>query len=78
MKKNELIEYLDIAIQQEEKAFPIYAEHLKTVLEWSGLTTSDKDQIVAFLEQIKIETSAHELTLRKVKEYVMKENKDVF
>ena len=78
MKKNELLKKLDEAIQVEEDAYPIYAEHLMAVVEWAGLSSESQSKVVSILEKLKNETEKHKMTFQKMKDYVLKENRDVF
>lgn len=78
MKKNQLLKKLDEAIQVEEDAYPIYAEHLVAAVEWTGLSPKFQSEVIVILEKLKNETAKHKVTFQKMKDYVLKENRDVF
>lgn len=79
MKRDELLTKIREAIRFEEDAYPIYADHLTAILEWSGLSPENQIKISSSLEKLKIETKKHYTTLLDAQKYVLKEkNKDVF
>lgn len=78
MTKQELLNRIEEAIVLEEDAYSVYAEHLHAALEWADLSEGDKNQASSILNTLKVETEGHSKTLRAIKDYIMKENCDVF
>lgn len=57
---------------KEELAIPIYTEHLREVLFWSGIPDEKRDAIIKNLKTLEIESEGHVEMLKRVEEIYLK------
>lgn len=63
----DILKEIDAAILKEEVAIPIYADHIKAAMFWSGLPKAKQDKIKEGLEILLKESMGHVKLLKKVK-----------
>ncbi len=63
----DILKEIDAAILKEEVAIPIYADHIKAAMFWSGLPKTKQDKIKEGLEILLKESIGHVKLLQKVK-----------
>jgi rubrerythrin len=69
----QIIDLINTAIYTEEKAIPLYEQHLSTTLQFSGLEKSDIKQIQNILKFLKKDSLKHLKALEAVKRKMIKE-----
>lgn len=72
MKKEKLLKLIEESIVLEEKAVPIYAKHLKSVMFWSHISEDKQKIIVEKLKILSKDTKFHITALNKVKKIIEK------
>lgn len=65
-KKEKLINLLKIALEREEKAIPIYHEHLKSAIFWAGLPGEKANKIKDALQLLAMESTTHKQTVEDI------------
>lgn len=64
--KEKLIELLKSALIAEEKAVPIYNQHLKSAVFWAGLPEDKAAELRKVLELLAKESVAHKMIVDKI------------
>jgi rubrerythrin len=69
IKKNKLIDSLKKCMDREEKAIPIYMQHLNNTLFLSGFKQEEQTEIINILKILSKESEGHRASF----EYMLKE-----
>lgn len=77
MKKEKLIELIDIGIEREKKVVPTYTKHLDTLTDLS-LDKEEKERLENLFRKMKKASNGHEEKLEEIKERIEKEDKDEY
>ena len=75
MKKEKLLELIDIGIEREKKVVPTYTKHLDTLSDLS-LDKEEKEKLENLFKKMKKASNGHEEKLKEIKDWIKKEDKD--
>lgn len=78
MKKEALIKLFDRAIRLEEDASNIFAKHVEAATEWLDCSKEEHERIVEVLKTLGSDSVVHKKTLMKLRERVLKDDKNDF
>jgi hypothetical protein len=78
MKKNELLELIDMANDAEEQMITNLAGHIEAALEWFKGTPEEREKLRDVLIRLKVESKKHAHLLTCLKKHVQKKGKDVY
>lgn len=78
IKKDELLRLLKKGLDGEEKAIPIYMQHLKSAMFWGGLPEKDAQEIKSALERLAVESVGHKKIVLDLIDHVEGAGKDAF
>lgn len=78
IKKDALLELLRKGLDREEKAIPIYTQHLKSAVFWAGLSGKEAEECRRILEQLAVESAGHKKIVLDLIDYVERSDKDAF
>jgi len=76
--KQELLKFIDDAVDLEDKSIQIYRKHLDTALFWSGLPEWDRKQLNIQMNMLAQESTKHSARLAALKAKIEKGEKDVY
>ena len=74
MSKDELLKLIEDSIIIEERAIPIYQEHIDSALFWSGFSAEQQETIKSTLEEITKDSEKHIAILNALKKKVEARN----
>lgn len=78
IKKEELIILLKQGLNTEEKAIPIYAKHLDSVLFLSGLSKEKQEKVRDILKVLKGDSERHKIIYEDLIKTTEESSRDVF
>ncbi len=78
MKKSELLNLIVMANKAEEDMVSNVAKNLASALEWFKGTKEERALLEDGLKKIEDESLRHAKMLNAMRDYVLKENKDVY
>lgn len=78
MTKEELLKFIDDAIDLEDRSIQIYRKHLDTALFWSGLADWEREQLKVSLDMLAKGSGKHAARLNSLKDTIVKGGKDVY
>lgn len=78
MKKKDLLEFIERAKRVEEDAVQSLSKHVSAATQWSGLEPEENAHILNVLTTLARDSEKHSNILDKIKERVMKEDKNVY
>ncbi len=78
MKRDELLREIDKAKRIEEDAIASFTKHVDASMDWSGLSPKDQKTVHLILRQLAKDSTYHDSILDKIREEVLKGDKDVF
>ena len=78
IKKEELLELLKRGLDGEEKAIPIYTQHLKSAVFWAGMKEKEAQEARRILERLATESVGHKKIVNGLIDSVERSDKDAF
>ena len=78
IKKEELIQCLEKNIDIEEKAIPIYTQHLNNTIFLSAFSSEDQQRLQAVLNQLKSESDIHKTLYEGLVVSIQEDSRDVY
>jgi hypothetical protein len=73
MNKKELLDKVDRAMTLEDQSLMIYAKHVETVLQWSGLDEATRKQIIEHTRTMTADIKNHRQMLMIIKKLLSEE-----
>lgn len=78
IKKDELLKLLKKGLDGEEKAIPIYMEHLKSALFWAGMGEKEAKEVKGIFEKLVNDSVGHKKIVLDLIDRVERSGKDAF
>ncbi len=78
MKKEALMKLFDRAIRLEEDASNTFAKHVTAATEWLDCSKEEHKRIIEVLKLLSSDSITHKKTLMRLRERVLKEDKNDF
>lgn len=78
LTRSEMIACLKENLKIEEKALPIYSQHLQSTLFFSSFSQNDKDKIVNVIKTLQTESLGHKKVYETLIQKIEESDKDVY
>lgn len=78
IKKQIFLDFLNQAIDAEEKAVQVYAQHLKTAVFWTGIKKEYTEKIKQILNTLATDSNNHKNIVMAVRKQIEEGKRDAF
>lgn len=78
IKKEELLNQLNKAIELEDKLTPLFSRHIPASVSFSGLDAMDQKKTVDFFQQRAVTQAKHIEILKEIRASITAESQDVY